>query len=51
MLGLVTSAAAQAMNGLVAAIHPGLKDLRYRKRRNTFNRVMHPDGLILWTFT
>jgi hypothetical protein len=46
MLGLVTSAAAQAMNGLVAAIHPGLKDLRYRKRRNTFNRVMHPDGLI-----
>jgi hypothetical protein len=46
MLGLVTSAAAQAKNGLVAAIHPGLKDLRYRKRRNTFNRVMHPDGLI-----
>lgn len=46
MLGLVTSAAAQAMNGIVAAIHPLLKDLRYRKRRNTFNRVMHPDGLI-----
>jgi hypothetical protein len=46
MLGLVTSAAAQAMNGLVAAIHPGLKDLRYRKRRNTFNRVIHPDGLV-----
>jgi hypothetical protein len=42
----VTTAAAQAMNGLVAAIHPGLKDLRYRKRRNTFNRVIQPDGLI-----
>src|SRR5215471_8464460 len=46
MLGLVTTAAAQAMNGLVAAIHPGLKDLGYRKRRNTFNRVIQPDGLI-----
>lgn len=46
MLGFVTSAAAQAMNGLVAAIHPGLKDLSYRKRRNTFNRCIQPDGLI-----
>jgi hypothetical protein len=46
MLRLVTTVAAQAMNGLVAAIHPGLKRLGYRKRRHTFNRVIQPDGLI-----
>jgi hypothetical protein len=46
MLGLMTTAAAQAMKGLVAAVRPGLKDLRYRKRGNTFNRITQPDGLI-----
>src|SRR5262249_7835333 len=41
-----TTAAALAMNDLVAAVHPRLKDLRFRKRRHTFNRIIQPDGLI-----
>jgi hypothetical protein len=42
----VTTAAAQAMKDLIAAVQPTLKEWHYRKRGNTFNRSIEPDGII-----